>query len=163
MLKHLARLLDIADDENLRHTLIEGFETIFEANYWNPKTAVNTSSMMGDYKNIMKQVGVGVVGGNGMMMDKSSLSNATTTMKVPANPSTMRDPGEETREQWESPKKAPAPLQANSPAFVKTAIQASSTHMPKQAEVGIPSAQRRFAMIYPTLSTGINSALPRLT
>ena len=162
MIEHLARLLDIAEDDNLHQTLIEGFQTIFEANYWNPKTAVNTASMMGDYKNIMKQVGVGVVGGNGMMMDKSSLNNATTVMKVPANPSTMRDPGEETREQWTSPKKARPPLQSNTPAFVKTAIQASSTHMPKHLEWDIPSSERRFAMIYPSLSVGVNSQLPRL-
>jgi len=161
MHKELKYLIEnCTSDINVRKTLIEGYQEIFEANFWNGKTSIRSAGMMGGHEPILKQVGLGTVGGNGTLVQKG-MNDANTAAVVPANSSTMRDQAEETRNDiWTVPKTQP--IGPKSPAFVKKAINTAQEHLPIDREWEIPSAQRRFGMIYPTLSTGINSMLPRL-
>lgn len=161
MLKEVKYMVEnCAKDLKLRKALIEGYQEIFEANFWNGKTSIRSAGMMGGHEPILKQVGLGTVGGNGTLVQKG-MNDANSAAYVPANSATTRDQAEETRNAvWSVPKTKP--LGPKSPEFVKKAIGTAQEHLPIDREWEIPSAQRRFAMIYPTLSVGINSALPRL-
>ena len=146
----------ISGDSALRDALIMGYETIFEANFHNPTTVVNSAKAMGDYSNIMKQVNVGVVPGNGMGIDKRPNQHVSNTA------ASMRDPVAETQNEWDELKTGKPPIKPNAPAFVGKAIEMAQAHLPMPMTGSIPSSQRRFGMIYPTLNTGINTSAPKL-
>lgn len=146
----------IVTGTTLENVVVDGYETIFEASFYNPTTVVNSAKAMGDYSNIMKQVNVGVVPGNGMGIDKRPNHHVSNTA------ASTRDTLDETTNQWDELKKGAPPIKANAPKFVKKAIDMAQDHLPLPIEGSIPSSERRFAMIYPTLSNGVNAAAPRI-
>lgn len=148
----------ILTESSLKEVVLDAIDTIFEGNYWNPKIPrVNATQMMGDYNNIMKQVGIGVIGGGGAMVDRSNMNY------VENKPSHSRDIAEETKTQWGELKMGKPPIKARSHKFIDKAIKmANETHLPVNREIDIASSQRRFAAIYPALNTGINTSLPPL-
>lgn len=156
-MKELRNFIEsIANESNLLAPLIMGYETIFEANFYNPTTVVNSAKAMGDYSNIMKQVNVGVVPGNGMGIDKRP------NQHVSNSPASTRDPVDETQNQWGELKTGEPPIKPNAPEFVGKAIKMAQAHLPVPMTGTIASSQRRFGMIYPTLSTGVNTAAPKI-
>ena len=147
----LQQLLNSFPEGNLKEALTEGYDAIFEVSWDGIPAGAGTSSLssLGGYQNIMKQVSVNPSAGAGSPIDRSfSFVNNTV-------PNT-RDTAEETREQWKKVKYGSAPIKAKPNAFMKRTLAIADKHMPLTGEVDIPSAQRRYAMIYTGLNTGIN-------
>lgn len=146
----------VITNASLHEAVITGYTTIFEESYHNSIPVTNSAQAMGDYKNIMKQVNVGVVPGNGMGIDKQPNHHVNDSID------SMRDIKEETMTRWSQPKKGAPPIKANAPKFVDKAINMAQDHLPVPMTGDIPSSERRFSMIYPTLNTGVNISAPRI-
>ena len=151
----LKQILNAIPNSEFKTALTEGFESIFEVSWDNiaPGSITANYGGLGGYQSIMKQVAANPSAGGGSVIDRSFSFVNDSGLNT-------RDTAEETREQWATPKYGPAPIKSKPNAFMKRALSIADKHMPVTGEVDIPSAQRRYAMIYPMLNTGVNQNSP---
>jgi len=144
------------ENSELSPEILGKYDSLFEGNYHKPLSINTNHSAMGGYENIMKQVGVGIIGGGGAMVDPRPGMH-----HVPNTSASTRDLIDE-MDEWGAPKMKNPPIKTDSPKFVKDAIKRAQNHIPIKMEMPISETQKRFAAIYPTLNNGINTALPNI-